>query len=550
MAKIFVNNLDREFRNIKKEQKQLNVETGGMEVMKKATGRNIQAQILPSVSGSSQVVEPFFSPWLQRTTIELPTNYKELMKWRRYFYHNEPIVTSACELHAQFPLSTFYVTHEDEVIKQDFEKLVEDLELFDFLLEMLLEYNVAGEANPYGFFDNDEDPHVWTKFILLEPSQLEVKWAPLVGGKRDEVVFLEFSKEIKEIINNGPNHKVTGKLYNLLPPDVITRCKNGEKLPLNSIQVSRIKRTGNYFQIRGTSIIDRCFKWLMLRDKLRSAQYAIADRHVTPAEFYLLGEPGQPATQEEIDNFRDILLSQWSSPNKAIVYHHAVRIQWEGASGRILPLQPEFEYIDKQLCIALLINEGIVTAERQPYASTSVALDVMIQRYLTIRKRIEKWVEHQVFAPICKLNKIYKRTSAELEHRIKFQKSDEDLWLPHVKWDKEDLRNDMNKINLLIGLVDKGWIPKSMVLPLLNIDPNQAMKELKKEKQNEKGILPSTPGMPSPVVPSGTMPESPPLPEESMPMEEGTLPESPTGEAVPPESHELERGEGELPTGI
>ena len=547
--RIITSNLDDEFSKARVQKSY--VVTGEEELLKRASrARVVRGSLAPS---TTRVVEPFYSPFLERTTIELPTSYKDRVKWRRYFFENEPIVGAALELHAVFPLSTFWIAHEDSIIKQDFEDMCEELELFEFLLDMLLEYWICGECFTYGLFDDAEDPTTWTEFILLDPMKIDVKWEPLVRSKRKEIISLEPSDMLKTIVQNGPSHEETGELYQMLSQDIIDVVRKGQHLVLNNLQVSHIKRKGNYFNPRGTSIIDRCFKLLMYRDKLRSAQYAIADRHITPREFYFLGETGDPASQDEINDFRDLLAQQWSQPNQAIVYHHAVRVQWEGAAGRVLPLQPEFDYIDKQLFVALLINEGVLTAERQPYASTSVALDVMIQRYLNVRMRIQNWIENRVFKPICKIHKIYRRTENELKHRIRLSVDEERLWIPKVKWDKEDLRNDLNKIRLLVELADKGWIPRDMVLPYLNVDPETARKGIKEQKIRDarEGITPSSAtgggmmGMP------GVIPEVPPEGEIG---EEANLPEIPEtpsqgyGEAVPPEAHEGE--EGTLPTAI
>lgn len=516
---------------------------------KRVLGRVLTGQI--AQGSSTSVVEPFFTPWTQRTTIEVPTQYKELVKWRRYFYNNEPLVSSACELHAQFPLSTFYIAHEDPKIGADFERMTEDIGFFEFLLELLLEYWVVGEAIPFGFLDNVEDPHFWTDFVLLDPTAVEIQWDPIARGKKKEIMKLEPSKTIQNIVNDGPMDKDTGELYGGLPSDIIETVKKGEKLNLNSMQASHIKRPGSYHNVRGTSIIDRSFKWLMYRDKLRSAQYVVADRHITPREFYFIGSDAEPASQEELDAFKDLLMAQWSSPNSAIVYHHAVKVEWMGAAGHILPLQPEFQYIDKQLAIALLINEGVVTAAQQPYASTSVALDVMIQRYLILRMRVQNWVENKVFKPVCQMNKIIKRTKVELEYGIRFNSKEPEYNIPKIKWDKEDMRNDMTKLQMLIGLADKAWIPRSMILEKLDIDPDEAKKELEKEKQENQGLnVPPLPGQQTGDM-SGMFGESPPMNEPIPEGESEGLPESPPGgEAFPPESAEAMGGEGGLPSAV
>jgi len=558
MARVIVSNLESEFERLKKVGKTYEVTTGGKEVINQALGiddthrENSPRVVRGSLGGINAVgvVTPYYKPEIQRLTLEKPTSYSDKVKWRRYFYQNEPIVGSACELHAQFPLSTFHLIHEDSNLRQLFEDMCVDLELFEFLLEFLLEYWVNGEVTAFGFFDDDKNPSIWTGFILLDPLYVDVKWNPLTRGKREELIALKPSEIVKKIVDNGPNHEETGKLYVELPSDVIESVKTNKPIILNTVQVSRVKRIGDYFEERGISIIDRCMKWLMYRDKLREAQYAVADRHITPTEFYLIGESGAPATQKEIDDFANILQVQWSQPNKAIVYHHALKVQWEGASGRVLPLQPEFEYIDKQLFIALLLNEGIVTAERQPYAATSVALDVMIQRYLIVREKVAKWVEKRVFEPLCRIHKIYKRTSVELNYGLRFNSSEMRPDIPKVKWDKESLRDDLNKINLLVELADKGWIPRDLILPLLGIDSNVAKKGLMQQKKEEKELGLPTTGVP-PVGgglggPPPIVPEAPPEGEETPESEEMALP----SEAVPPESHEVERGEGGLPGGL
>jgi hypothetical protein len=549
--KIVTSGLEGEF-------KRLTTVTGGREVLAAAVGEKQANRMLTGqVTSNTRVVEPFFSPWVQRTTVELPTAYKEQVKWRRYFYHNEPIVQSAISLHSQFPLSTFWISHKDKVIRDGFEKMCEDIELFDFLLEALHEYWCNGEVTPFGFFDDEKEPNVWDGFILLDPVSVDVQWDPLARGRRKEVLKLELSKTIKDVVDGGPSDEKTGELYKKLPEDVKAACKKDGKMDLNPIQVSRIKRTGDYFSVRGTSIIDSAFKWLMYRDKLRSAQYAVADRHITPKEFYMIGEPGAPGTQEEIDNLSALLAAQWTQPNAAIVYHHALRIQWEGANGKILAIGPEFTYIDKQLAIALLINEGIVTAERQPYASTSIGLDVMIQRYLTLRMRVKKWVQQSVFKPICEIHKIVKRTQVELNYGIRFNKREPDYDIPEVKWDREEIRNDMQKIQMLKDMASDGKIPWKMVFPLLDLDPDEVRKGLVEEAQANAaaGIgLDSAMPVGGGGVGGGSFPSGPPegggegTPEEAA---ELGLPNAPEGEGgfgkgAPPESSESSN----LPQGI
>jgi hypothetical protein len=367
--------------------------------------------------------------------------------------------------------------------------------------------------------------------------------------KEDYVILLEPDDMVKKIVNNGPNHPETGYLYDLVPDAFKEATRTNKKIRLPAHQVFHFKRPGNYFSARGVSVIERCMKWLFYRDKLREAQYAIADRHITPKEFYLIGSDAHPATPEQIEAFRQALLASYNEPNQAIIWHHALNIRWEGASGRTLPIQPELQYIDKQLAIALLINEGIITAERQPYASTSVALDVMIQRYIALRSRIVELIRKFVFGTICLLNDIYKPHQFELKYRIRVDKRAKPLWLPDVKWTKGSLRDELGKLNFLLTLFDRDLLPPDYIYAMLDYNKEEVEKKLaewraKVGKEKEQKGIPT--GLPTPI-PELPVFEEPAGGELGGGAEE--LPELPAEEesrAVPPESHE----EVGLPVGL
>jgi len=59
----------------------------------------------------------------------------------------------------------------------------------------------------------------------------------------------------------------------------------------------------------------RCFKALIYKDKLRSAQDAIANRHIFPIRLAKLGTPGEPyPTDDDLNRFRDLLMMADDDP--------------------------------------------------------------------------------------------------------------------------------------------------------------------------------------------------------------------------------------------
>lgn len=492
---------------------------------------------------ADRVFDTFFSPFRTRSSVEQPTKRKDLNEWYRFYFKHHPTVGTALELHTEFPLSGFHLEHEDKQVEQFFNDIKEDLNLEQFVMKAGLEWWVVGEFFPFVFVDDVNDPTRWEQIILLDPDYVKINTHPFVRGDKNFVISLKPDADLKKIVNNGANSKETGDLYKALPSDIIDAVKSNKDIMLPQVQVSHVKRSHNPFNVRGESIIARVIHTLMYEAKLKDAQYTIADRHVTPKEFYMIGEPGDPADQLEIENFRSLLATTWTNPNQAIIWHHALRIQWEGASGRILPLQGEFDQIQRDLMNGLGISEAFLNGTGPTYSNASVALDVLIGRYIVFRETIERWLQQAIFAPICKMHGIYKKTDAELEHRFKIKNDREKYDLPKVIWTKTNLRDDNQKIALYERLVEKQFIPTEMLLKLVNINPNVAKQGLKRQREEQEKTPLKSLGLPA--APAAPTPEMP-LPQELPSLPEG-INEIPVaeGEGLPGQGIE----EGPLTTG-
>lgn len=521
MSHLITANLEKEFRRAKLNLPESTQAALAQKMTRAASGM-----------GVTRVQEQFFNPFTQTQTLEMPKRRQEINKWCRKWYREEPLVGAALELHTEFPLSDFHIDHEDSDIKDFFNQLIDDLRLSDFILDIGLERWICGESIPFGFFDDPDDPHYWSHFILLNPDDVEVFSDPMSNKPYDKVFFLSPDQELLKVVRNGPNHEQTGALYRNLPADVLAYAKANKPMPLNSLQVSHIKRKGNYFNERGEPIMLRIFNALMYRDKLREAQYTIADRHIYPTEFYKVGSEENPADAQELENFSNALAASFVQPNRAIVWHHALQIEWMGAAGRLLPLQTEFDEIEKQILAGLMISPAFIHGEGPTYANSSVALDVLIQRYLTFRKSIEHWILQHVFAPMARIHGMYKPDQKHLNARFRVPGKGRDVWLPKIKWDKENLRDDVQKINLMMQLMDKGIVPPTLVLPLLNLDPDVVMEENKRYRQKVKemnSVAPdpqqgALPGEGGAIGPGGQPMTLPDMPTEFGEQEAGELP--------------------------
>jgi hypothetical protein len=851
--------------------------------------------------GVDRVYDIPYNPFRNRVAVETPTNRKELNARYRYYYRYEPLVGASIDAHTDIPLSNFKMVHEDKVLEQDCNDLIEQLDLFNFILQMVREYWMVGEAFPYGIFDNSENPTSWVKFILLDPDKTVVNAHPMAVGKSNSIQLI-LDETIRKIVLAGSRDPNTGSLYNHLSDDVKKYASAGIPMPLPDWQVSHFKRVGSPFNVRGESIISRVLHILAYRDKLRDCAYCLtedaevltsdgfkkiptvtiqdevacfdpkteeikflnpketpsfdydgdlyrfktrkfdfettsnhrmlvcdksdihhpdrsfrrsrsksadgtpvespwgnwrviradqvvptdcfrtngnwvgwenppdsvevagknvplrdflefagyyvsegstnsdpvalrgytigisqkphtdsrlkmetclktlpfgfrcheerydiytygkelhhavrymfgadsatkrvpkwmkrlppeyleiflravvlgdgseiecktgpdhvtyhtcssqlsndiqemawragyssnkgkehvnvsgstmypvywswdkrrgkisaveqeknitirhykgkvycltvpteffvirqngkivivgntmAERAMTPKEFYMIGSEENPADEEELQNFSNLLSSTYLDPNQAIVWHHALKIEWLSNADKGSPVRAEFSALQEEMLNGLMIHKAMLSGEGPTYSTASVGIDIMMSRYQTLRNQVEYWIKKNVFEPIFKIHGIYKPSSAEVHHRIKVRK-DRQPWLPNIKWDKYELRDNFRKIDTLVRLAEKSKLPWDAVYRALNFDPSYVTEKLQEEKRSSRSFQVPTPppagGMP-PDMGEGGAPMPAPMPPglPGFPGGEGGA-ETPEQVALPPIPAEL-----------
>ncbi len=502
--RIITDNLDAEFNkaiaaksSTQAYNNMLSSVVGGRNGTLKAFGpRSNTAFGVPRTATIDRIFDTPHNPFRSRLAVETPQSLMETYARYRYYFKFEPLVGTAIELHSEFPLSSFELQHEDPTLMEEFNAIAEDAKLFDFLLDMAHEYWLIGECFPFGIFDNPTDPSVWKSFVLLDPLSVQIQQTPLTDGRPNCSYKLKINNAIQTVVANGPHHRETGELYNRIPQDIKDAC-NGQGegkgvLKLNDTQISHFKRKGDYFSLRGQSILTRIFHLLSYRDKLRDAQYSVADRHSSPREIWKVGNDLVPATAEEIAALGELVAASYLDPNQAIIWHHALQVEMIGAADKVLPLRQELDGIEEEMLIGLMLNKGFLDSNYGAYANMSVSLDVLINRYMTFRQRVEQWMSEHVWAPICRIHNIYKPTQAELSHRIRIKNAPKRPWVPKVAWQKQELRDSTQKINLMMTLREKlgvkgqnNGFPKAPIYQALGYNPAAIARQLKKEANED-----------------------------------------------------------------
>ena len=493
MARIITTNLNEEFKNAKAgnppnkglgarlAKNPTGVTMGKTAIIEKdSLPKNVQRKMASGVGVNSKLGNPsFYHPLFQSTNMMLPRDRRERNEWCRHFYRTDPVVATALDMHTEFPISNFNLMCPDEHIKEFFEYMMFDrININDVLLNMGLEYWKIGDIFPFGQLNENEG--LWDSFTMLNPDYINIQTSSMVP---DPMIELIPDEQIKMIVSSGPRGEY-GDVYRQLPEDIIRSVKQGKNIKLDNRLVTHIAHKASPYEIWGTPIMMRCFKTLIYKDKLRQAQDAIATRHIFPLRVAKIGAPGEPMpSQQDIDDFRDVLLDADMDPNYFLVYHYALQFDYVGSSGKLLPLNQEFDFIQKELMNGLGINQALLNGEGPTYANAQVGMDALGKRYMSYRLRLENWMRQKVLKPIAEIQGFYKPIPSEINggYRIANRK-DRQLVIPEIRWDLQDFTSNQSIMSFMQQMQSKGLISMSTILPIIGLDPETEKKNLEKER--------------------------------------------------------------------
>lgn len=267
-----------------------------------------------------------------------------------------------------------------------------------------------------------------------------------------------------------------------LDPVVQENLRNGKKIPLDDFNMMSMVRRASPYETRGTSIVLRIVKELMYEDKLREAQYAIADQQITPVQIWKLGDPatGYMPTESDLEDFRQLLLAGRHDPLFTIVSHGAVNLDLVGYTGKLLPVIPEYEWVAKRVLVGLFTNEAMVTGEGPTYSNAIVAMKVLQGRYQSKRDKIEKNFKKKVYERLAQTHELFETSQAQLSHRIRTKRK---LIVPGMEWNfKLDLTDQTQRLQYMMQLRDKSSLPLKIICEVLDLDYDVAVKLLKAEE--------------------------------------------------------------------
>jgi len=422
-------------------------------------------------SSTERLAPEVYSPLFTMANLNLPRDRITINAWCRNFFDLHPIVRNAITLHATYPISKLTIKCPDKGVEDFFNEMAEEMNLLGALGDISLEYWKLGEAFPYA--ELDENTGRWKKIIVQNPDYIHVKKTVVAS---EPVVSLRPDAVLQRLVLS--NNPADVQLRKQIPENVLYHVRKGQNIPLDNFNVSHLKMLSSPYDVRGTSVVVSIFKDLMLYDKLREAKFAQADGLVNPVTLVKVGgtaEGEYHPTPEDIEYWRNIIEEAQYDKDFKIITHAGVAIERVGASGAVLDIGSDIDLIIKNIFWGLMVPQAVVDSESAVYASASIGLEVLRQRYFNFRNMLAKWLVNKVFAPISEIQGFYS-----------YKDGRKQLIVPEIEWNQMNLYDLQDYVANISSLVTSKQASLQTLYRSLGLNYAEERKRMREEEINNQ----------------------------------------------------------------
>ena len=474
----------------------------------------------------------FYSPQLSTDFLELPQSEREKRELFRFWYTTNPIVGSAIDFHTDVPMSKIRLSlpkgkdmRRNKQILHFYEKMCKRIRLFQNLYDATHEYFLNGNAMifcedhdltemiPEDLISDETEEEVnevdwagrpnsrkelkkvlkpqsvreqavhkfvqenyqgWQRLQILPPEQVKLEVFQYTNKVRMELIPSE--KDRMVVMKAQDQHdEDAARIADDIPAEIRDHLMSGMPIPLNTSPWDNFLCSSFCYHLahkkaaydeRGVSLLERCLRTLLMADKLRQSQSSIASRAMTPKRVVWAAN----LSELDVSDLRDQVEQALIDPDFTIVTNYEVHWDEIGARDRLLDLSAENDALNKLLFIGLRVTESMLTGESS-YSGERIHLDVMNTMYLLYRENIAEFVEEQLFAPVAEKKGFYEED--EWGNRV--------LLYPKLQFTRLALRDNTELQDFMFNLYQKGSLPISLILELINVDADDTLEQLRRD---------------------------------------------------------------------
>lgn len=315
--------------------------------------------------------------------------------------------------------------------------------------------------NDYELFSHlvNHDYMGFNRIQLLPPENVEIKKSSIFGS--GPTIFYKPPEDAKQAYIESDD----------TPDDVKETIMQEGVIPLNDnpfagSYIIHLARKKAPFEDHGRSILQRCMRTIIYREKLRQVQTTLASRNMTPKTLVVAPE----VSTSELIALRGHIDEAKSDPDYTVVVNYECQWNEIGSEGRLLSLESEWNHTSNDLAIGLGFSPDILIGEGL-YSNTRTQLEILSTTYVQFRERISYIIQELIFKPIAMKKGFYEN---DMYGRPR--------WIfPTVKFGRMALRNSGETYQMMFDLYQKGSVPVDVLLEILDIDPEVCRKKLEED---------------------------------------------------------------------
>lgn len=464
----------------------------------------------------------FYSPELSTDFLELAQSLDELRQYFRFFYDNDPYAGQAIDVHTEIPLSKVRFARPKARNKEiaaraqrfctKWSERVRGTStavpgLLSRLLEIVHEYHKIGEVNIWCEDTSPDEPedlririrrwideegakeeeveredaderHAewlqknykgWARIVVLPPEQVQNETFSFSDEMLVNLLIDSKTKSIVDAADAGDEGAL--KVVSGMSPEIVEAARTNSQVPLNTDPdagsfVAHLSRKRSPYENNGRSILQRCLRVLVYRDKLRQAQTSIASRNMTPTRVIW----SEDLNELQVEQLREQVDLSLMDPDFSVVANYQINWDEMSSNGRLLELNSEYDQTDRQLYAGLGVTESLLSGESS-YSGDRINLEVINTRYMLLREFLSMLVEQKILKPMCA--------------RIGFIEEDEDgdevVIYPKLSFTRLGLRDNDSTYDQMFNLYQKGSIDVRTILEHLNIDADLVAERLRED---------------------------------------------------------------------
>lgn len=371
----------------------------------------------------------------QDTTV--PASWEEKAKQSWKYYLEEPLVNNVINTWRTFAIGDeIKVSVGDEEVRDEAQKLFNDLKLNVFVKDMILQLLIKGDA--VGFKEYSKDGKTIEKVTCVNPVSVQVRYE---DGELTE------AKQVTKTGDGGVGKEI--------------------KLPVK--QLCHFKWNAPEFSDRGNSMIIPAFHAIGLLRDYRKAERAIAKRWTTPLRFIQVGgKYGDKVimpNQKMLKAIRDQINKMDLKSGLVVPFY--VKAETYGNEGQVLDTEKKVAELKEDILVALGLSKSLVTGDGPNFATANIAMRkmiIMLKEIKQVARNILAWIYDD-----------WKEIN-NMEENVQYFFSDMDLS------DEKEVRK------MLIELYDRNLISKNTLQTKMDLNPQIE----KTNRQQEKSIVDMT----------------------------------------------------------